>query len=182
MNYIISDGELYHYGVKGMKWGKRKARMDTKMGLRKARRSFVDDMKKLKSEGHANNMDAIKKRALQYNSERKSIKDNYKQIKQVSKGKHEQQKQYGNLEDALIYKKNVKKKDLQKAYGRLEGAMSYSKRSNEKANRFAEKAIAELDKQLSLTGKKPTYDVKKVNDFIDKALAAIDKDLERYRV
>lgn len=30
MNYIIYNGELYHHGVKGMKWGVRKAKREAK--------------------------------------------------------------------------------------------------------------------------------------------------------
>lgn len=35
-NYIIHNGELYHYGVKGMKWGVRKA-------IRKDERQFIKE-------------------------------------------------------------------------------------------------------------------------------------------
>ena len=56
--YITSDGELYHYGVKGMRWGVRKARKAEKAALGRAakattdkeRESALSDAKKHQSE------------------------------------------------------------------------------------------------------------------------------------
>lgn len=53
MDYIIYNGELYHHGVKGMKWGHRKARYDqgytsirqTRKDARAAYRSQVNSVK-----------------------------------------------------------------------------------------------------------------------------------------
>lgn len=39
--YVIVDGELYHYGVKGMKWGVRKKRPETELDRLKAARKVA---------------------------------------------------------------------------------------------------------------------------------------------
>lgn len=112
-----------------------------------------------------------------------TAKAQYKTAKANAKfeksAKRVQTKQYGQLEDSYIYKKNVKEKDLKKAYGRLEDSIKYSKYGNKKANTFIQKALDELDKQLSQTGKKTSYDSKRVNDLIDKAMMSIEEDLDK---
>ena len=46
-NYIYQD-ELYHYGVKGMKWGVKKSEYDS-MSKDQKKRSFVKNTSKMKN-------------------------------------------------------------------------------------------------------------------------------------
>lgn len=88
----------------------------------------------------------------------------------------ERYKQYGRLEDAVVYKKKVRQKDLIKSYGRLEDSKSYSKTANKKVESYIDSALKEIDRQLS-SGKVKNYDMKAVNDFINKAMIEIDNEI-----
>lgn len=182
------NNELYHYGVKGMKWGVRRAlRGHGGPGIyggsaKRRLAGYKSDLKVLDDGGHLS-VGATKKRQDAYdrrdraNLEKRIAKtENKIAAKEAKKSNKVLQKQYGKLEDGYVYEKNTSKKDMYEAYGQIEDSLTYNKRSNKKANEYAEKALMEIDKQLSQTGKKPTYDAKKVNDFIDKALQSIEED------
>ena len=48
-NYILtSDGELYHHGIKGMKWGVRKATRKSNRNVRLGRKALEYDAKSAK--------------------------------------------------------------------------------------------------------------------------------------
>lgn len=58
MDYIIVNGELYHHGVKGMKWGvrraaKKQARLERKKAIRKKYDDSYDDWEKTQNEADA---------------------------------------------------------------------------------------------------------------------------------
>lgn len=72
--------ELRHYGVKGMKWGvRRAARKERNASYRKAHESLQRDLKKLHADGKGNDNDAVIKRAAQYDAERNAAKAKYKE-------------------------------------------------------------------------------------------------------
>lgn len=80
-NYIIRNGELYHYGVIGMKWGVRRKSMDTSTSNPKSKKSrnLSEDAKEAAriSKKHVSEMSNNELRKL---NERINLERQYSQL------------------------------------------------------------------------------------------------------
>lgn len=169
----MQDEIIYHHGIKGMKWGIR--RYQNEDG------SLTPAGKKRRSLGVAGEL-AVKGTAIESKARRheKFANQLLKEIGDMrirdSKEKT-QQKQYVKLDSSYIESRKPSKKDLQKAYVNLDDTLNGAKYLNKKAAKYAEDALAEIDRQLSRND--GSYDAKKINDLIDKAMMAIDDELDK---
>jgi len=71
--YVIYNGELLHYGVPGMKWGKRKAyaKMLTRAGKRQGRADYYRDRGNQAYKKHDDNAKVLDKAAASYEAQGK---------------------------------------------------------------------------------------------------------------
>ena len=91
-NYVITNGELYHHGVKGMKWGVRKTRV--------SKSKLIKDARVKSSELHKQRQAAIEKRNQFYDTINPDI-DYDNRVKDWAKLKPAKQKQLDAI-DATI--------------------------------------------------------------------------------
>lgn len=96
MNYVIVDGELRHYGVKGMKWGViRASKKLAKATTKEERDAAISSLKKHRSKGAAK-VEKLKKKApkLQENMENMIVKNEIKAAKLNDKAAKARRKEY----------------------------------------------------------------------------------------
>ena len=151
MNYIITrcdnPDELMHYGVLGMKWGKRKASY-TNAGNTIKR--LIDPTSYIKKDGYQKSRNPIGTTIS---------KDGYKKQKTVPGTRSNKAQniisKYKNEKAVKAAKKAYKKvqdqkmKDLQKQYGDLEDKLTYGKKENKSLNSKIYKQLNELEKKMN---------------------------------
>lgn len=181
MSNEFHQNELYHYGVKGMKWGvrryvqgggisgaiRRKQRSNAQNDLNniKSRQKQIDsELRELK--GYAKNPSKIGSSKISTairNSQIKSLKKTKMNLKAKEQANLDALKELDSIEkyaakksaDKALKKMNkIKIKDLEKQYGDLENNMSYGKKADTKANSRIEGQMSSIEQEINNLKKK----------------------------
>ena len=174
-NYI--QDELYHYGVKGMKWGVRRNR-NTGGGIagairRKQRANDEKELNKIRSKQRQVDRELRELRGYEKNpsklgsskistairrSQIKSLEKTQSVLKKLEKENISALKELDQIEkyqakkaaNKTLQKMNkMKIKDLERQYGELEDKMTYGKNADNKANAQIERRMSEIDSQIN---------------------------------
>lgn len=169
--------ELYHHGVKGMKWGVRKKR-ETGGGIggairRKQRSNAERDLNNVRTKqrqvdselrelrGYDKNPQGLAKSKISTairRSQIKSLEKNKTALKNRERDNVDALKELDEIErykakkaaDKAVQKMaKLKIKDLQKQYGELEDKMTYGKNADTKVNSRIEREMSNIDEEIN---------------------------------
>lgn len=81
-DYIIKNGELYHYGVLGMKWGVRRSQAKLNRVSKKAKRRGWSEDKQTVAEIKTKKVSQMSNNELKKLNERNQLEVNYRNLKE----------------------------------------------------------------------------------------------------
>ena len=135
------ENEIYHHGVKGMKWGVRKARGHAGpgkyIGKKRQLAGYKRDLETLDKGGHLS-VGITKKRQEMYDK-----RDRANLEKGIAKLENKQAKKAAQKAYDKIAKQTIK--DLKKQYGQVEDQITYGKNADQKKNNEIQREMNRIE-------------------------------------